>query len=216
VEGGGLVITVVSCVWGDYADRYLERWWDGLQALDPQPAEIILSTDRKLDVPVRQIVTPNRGEWAYNARWNEGIAAVETAWVGVLGFDDTYLPGVFAGLPSADEADVWMVGYRCDAIGDHIPPPMTGEEFVARRDNPSCYASPFTRRMWEIVGGFRDIAFSDWALLRDIALAGGRFVHSGKFGIQYNWHHDTSMSGANAAKLTEHLDAARVTELRNL
>jgi hypothetical protein len=208
-------LAVVSCVWGDY-HQYLDRWVASIRAMGPAPDEVWLSSDRPVRLDgVRVLVDPEpEFEFPVAGRLNDCIEAAGCDWVSPFGVDDEYLPDALAGLPSADEADVWQFGYRGIGLADYMPPDLTPELLLNWGGNPTVAPSPFTKRIWHKVGGFRDVAFSDWAFFRDVALAGGRFAHSRKYGFKYHWHHSSSISGAFSNDLHQHLDAARVTELR--
>jgi hypothetical protein len=212
-----MTVAVVAGVWGEY-HQYLDRWMDSVRLLDPAPDEVWLSSDRATEIEgVRVLVEPDPGYvHQVGARFNSCIRLSDCDWIAPFGVDDEYLPHAFAGLPSPDDADVWQFGYLGVGLSDYMPPELTAESLLAASGNPAVGPSPFTRRIWHKVGGFRDVAFCDWAFFRDVALAGGRFAHSRHFGFRYHWHHSSSISGAYSREIHQHLDAARVTELRNL
>jgi hypothetical protein len=206
-------VTVVGCVWGEY-HQYVERWLTSIRACDPAPQRVILSSDRFIELPdVLVLVSENQGEHPHNARWNECVAMAETEWVAVLGVDDELLPDIFKDLP---DCDVYQVGYIVPSreIADHIPPDYSAKQLRELEFNPTCHPSPFKKNVFDKVGGFRDVAFSDWALFRDMAWADAHFRSSGKFGYRYNWHHGSSLSGKYQPELEKHLTEGRTMDYR--
>jgi hypothetical protein len=44
-------VSLWTFCWGDYWDRYSQRWIESVKALDPAPLEVVVGSDRVLDLP---------------------------------------------------------------------------------------------------------------------------------------------------------------------
>ena len=100
-------LSFVTCCWGDYWDKYGERWIKTVQALDPQPAEIIVSVDRPVELPNGWKQMRPREPYFFEA-WMDVFQAAENEYVAFLSMDDLMPPDGLADLTL--EGDVVVCG----------------------------------------------------------------------------------------------------------
>jgi hypothetical protein len=106
-------ITAGACVWGDvYWPRFGKRWLDSVYITDPAPDQIMIVSDRHIEVPsdVRLIVEP---EVSFNA-WNIFAQHCETTWIGGIGIDDEYVRDSFIDIDSDRDA----IAFCCQQAGE--------------------------------------------------------------------------------------------------
>jgi hypothetical protein len=193
------VITVVSCVYGDY-ERFVPAWDDAVRHLGPAPDCVLKWRD------------------PYNARlaWRHpqafmlqaAISEVETDWVVIADIDDQLHPDALAGLEDVT-ADVWQLGFDRSDGERYIPPTLTAEQVLAMDRNVLVGSSAIRTESFHAVGGFPDIALQDWGLWRRMARAGMTFQSSGRTHFTYNRHDATR----GAQELTSDARAAHLAEM---
>lgn len=169
-------IAVVATCYGDYWERFSERWLASIEALDPRPAQVILVTDvlRPL-AGIDNIVIGSRHMSDY---WNVGVKYASAEWVALSGFDDEWLPdamepfdtdaGVYSypTILAGEREGVWRYGGGYDAITTDGDNPMVGGYFHRR----------------EVLERFplRRLAYSDWAQFCELSRAGVRIEFSNR------------------------------------
>lgn len=183
-----MTVTVVSCLYGNNGyDRFLDRWWASVQALDPAPDQVIVATDQPCSLAgAVASVCP----WDHPQAWymNQAIMAAETDWVWILDLDDQALPDALEGLEDV-QASVWQMGYQRTDGMIHIPPRLTNQEYLdGYPANPYTEGSAIRTESFWAVGGFQDLAFQDFALWRRMARLGCTFQPSGRVHYRYNQH----------------------------
>lgn len=201
-------------MWGDEYHYFVRVWWEHLQTLERVPDQIILVTDRpRPDIPCEQIVNPPYGKHQEAGWWTAGINALDTVWRGTLGIDDKLLENCYVGLPSSEVADCWPLGFIEQPVTRiHIPPVFSAAELLAMTENPLGHVSPFTERVWKLIGSeYPDVAYSDWTVYREIAKVGGRFVPSEKVGF-LSYRRIDSLSHKHALDADRHRKEAQEYE----
>ena len=96
-------ITAGACVWGnDYWARFGQRWLDSVYRCDPAPNQIMVVSDRKIEVPsdVRLVIDESI---TYDS-WNVFAQHCETTWIGGIGVDDEYVVDSFGDLDTDRDA----------------------------------------------------------------------------------------------------------------
>lgn len=182
-------VTVISCLYGDRGyDRHISEWQHSLRQLTTRPAEILVMADRHYDIPCAQVLVLAAGapRWQHpQAQLLDHAARLAlTEWVWVLDIDDCALPDALDGIDDVTE-DVWQMGYhRSDGV-THLPPELTGSEYLALDGNPFTGASAFRTSSFKRAGGFPDAAFQDWGLWRRLAASGATFRSSGRPHYEY-------------------------------
>lgn len=180
-------VTVVTCLYGDRGhERFVEAWLDSIDALNTQPYDVIIASDQRNLLHLYSVCTWNNPSAYY---LQQAVMAAETEWVWILGIDDTALPDALDGIEDVKE-DVWQMGYhRSDGV-THIPPQLTGAEYLLK-GNCFTAASAIRTNAFRAVGGFPDIAFEDFGLWRRLAANGATFKSSGRVHYRYNLHEQT-------------------------
>ncbi len=183
-------VTIISCLYGKTHSRFLPEWLAGIAAMDPQPAEVILSTDRCRFVPqVNSVCHRMNGDWRYPQAFHltKALGMVETDWVWIHDVDDIAFPNA---LESVDltRAEVFQMGYERSDGEVYMPPALTAEEVIASPTNPLVAGSCVRTSALRSVGGFPDCALQDWALWLALAHAGARFVSSSWPRFHYRRH----------------------------
>lgn len=80
-------LSFVTCCWGDYWDKYGQRWIKTVQALDPQPSEIIVAVDRPVDLPDGWKYRVAKQPYFFEG-WMDVWEAAENDYVAFLSMDD--------------------------------------------------------------------------------------------------------------------------------
>lgn len=147
---------------------FVPRWWAAVQEMDPQPAEIILVIGSEDHAGVRdqiprdaQIRFVELDEPFSNRYFTVGCESVTQEWAGFCGIDDQMLPRAYADIPEANEAgaDI-LVGSILLSTGQVWQGSWDPQALLRHNTLPA--HSPFRKSLWEKVGGFPDIRWSDW------------------------------------------------------
>lgn len=98
-------LTLFSASWGtEYWSKYGYDWYQSVENLDPQPAHVIVATDRKLPLGsgYQQIDVREPYHWeAFNA----AVEAAETEWVAGLAIDDRLPPDAFVDIDMSGDVE---------------------------------------------------------------------------------------------------------------
>lgn len=109
-------LTLVSASWGNYFARFGREWLASIAALDPQPARIIVATDRLLPLPEHfvQVDAPKPYHWeAINA----AVQAADTEWVSGLMLDDTVPADAFVDIDRSGDVEAsWALASNGDLM----------------------------------------------------------------------------------------------------
>lgn len=198
--------TVISCLYGETHLRFLDDWMNGVRALNPMPAAVIVTTESDRDC-----------SWSYPQPFylQAAFDLAETTWVWVHDIDDVAFPDALEGLEDVT-ADVWQFGYVRSDGEEYIPPKLTAAEVLAAARNPFVAGSCIRTEKLRKVGGFPDVALQDWALWRALARADATFCSSTRPHFRYRRHPDTRgvrelTAGRRADHLAEMMEAELVT-----
>lgn len=204
-------VTVISCAYGTSHDRFIERWAAAVEALDPAPSKVVVSSDRSREIP-GAIVPTEASDWAYPQAFHltRALWCVHTEWVWIHDIDDVAFPDALEGLADI-AADVWQLGYLRSDGETYLPPQLTAAEVLAAEQNPFVAGSCVrTETLWK-AGGFPDIALQDWALWRALAHSGATFESSDRAHFHYMRHDETR----GAVELTVHDRPAHLAEMHS-
>ena len=182
-------VTVISCLYGDTHDQFVEDWSDGIKALNPFPSGItIVACDRPLQVLGGFVAGPCNG-WHHPQAFflQQALERVETEWVWIHDIDDVARSNALRGIRQVD-ADVWQLGYYRSDGETYIPPQLDAAGVLESDTNPFVAGSCIRTRTLRAVGGFPDCALQDWALWRRLALAGATFQSSKRVHFDYRRH----------------------------
>jgi hypothetical protein len=122
-------VTVISCLYGKTHTRFLREWVTAIEALDPAPSEVILSTDVSRFIPeVNSVCHRMGGGWKYPQAYHltKALGLVATDWVWIHDIDDLAFPDALEGVDEV-EADVFQMGYLRSDGEVHLPSPLVEE-----------------------------------------------------------------------------------------
>jgi hypothetical protein len=180
-------VAVVSCLYGDGAHAgFVPEWAEAIAGLARRPDEVIVAADRPLaEVPT--LVGPCRWRHPQAFYLDAAIREARSDWVWVVDIDDVALADGLDGVDDIAE-DVAIVGYVDTNGRTHRPPRLTARAYLALATNPYPAGSLVRTHAYTESGGFRDVAFQDWALWRDLAAGGATFHHSDRAHYVYRRH----------------------------
>lgn len=188
--------TIVSCLYGNAYNRFVNQWAASIAQLNTKPADIIVATDRTVaergyHISHAQAVI-NECTWRHPQAFHlqQAIEAAQTEWVWILDMDDQALPDALDGIDQV-QADVWQMGYERSDGHVHIPPQLTAAEYLTEKGNHFTACSAIRTDAFRDAGGFPDVAFQDFGLWRRLALIGASFQSSGRAHYRYNLHENT-------------------------
>jgi hypothetical protein len=205
-------VTVISCLYGETHDEFVEDWSEGIKALKPFPSGItIVACDRPRRVLGGRVVMPCDWKHPHPYYLQQALELVDTEWVWIHDIDDVARSNALRGIHRVD-ADVWQLGfYRSDGE-TYVPPQLDAADVLQAEKNPFVGTSCIRTRTLREVGGFPDVALQDWALWRRLALAGATFQSSSRVHFDYRLHEKSrsvmdATANRRAEDLREMLDA---------
>jgi len=203
-------LTIVSFIYGNGYDQFVEKWLEKIQGSTTQPKEVLICTDFQRNIPgVRELVLPIPDHVKYpNAFYlNLMVNVADSEWILVLDIDDELEPNFLDGLGNI-ESDVYLAGINSDKIGIYLPPSLSNVEVATNPYNSYCFGSPFKRKL-ALESPFQEHPYTDWIFWRDIAKKNVKFELSNKVGYRYR---DTSFSMSNLYDKDDHF---RMDVIRN-
>jgi len=160
-------------VWGKGYAEFLPRWWEGVQALERQPDEIVITYDQANEDAVvnsvpegykpKLILAANFSTYAQY--WNCAITALTTDWFSICNVDDKYFPQALNEIDEAEAAG-------CNLITDRIKDLDGGRVHKSRWNGRQVGvawtmvgAEPMRLSLFHDAGRFPEgFRFIDWAL----------------------------------------------------
>lgn len=181
-------VTLISCVYGDSHDRFVDDWAGGVRRLDPAPTAVIVTSDRKRRIRGAR-VSPQACTWKHPQAFHlqAALNQVETKWVWIHDIDDYAFVDALKGIEDVT-ADVWQMGYERSDGDFYLPPHMDATEVAVAARNPFVAGSCIRTVALRHVGGFPDLALQDWALWRALARDGATFDSSDRTHFYYRRH----------------------------
>lgn len=178
----GLDVTVISCLYGQTHDLFLDEWLEAVRRLDPSPAEVILATDRCPFIPDVFVVTHRNHDWNYPQAFylNKALEKVETDWIWIVDIDDLVFPDALKGLEQ-NAASVIQMGFERSDGEIHLPQwngPIN--QYVA--------GSIIRTEAIRSVGGFRDVEHQDSDLWERLRANGWWFTGADRPRFYYRRH----------------------------
>lgn len=175
-----LGITLYTIAEGEAYAPFAPRWWAAVEKMDPQPAEIVVVIGaedrcgiRELTAGADRVRIIELDQPFSNTYFTTGCEAGTQEWVGFCGIDDQMLPNAYADLLDATEAgaDI-LVGSIILSSGGIWR--GTWDPTALERHNTLPAHSPFRRSLYDAVGGFPDIHWSDWGFWLRCAAHGAK------------------------------------------
>lgn len=197
---------MVGLAWGTAYRDEVPGWWESVQALNPACDDIVIAHHPDDDSGVRELgcrLVECQTRTA-DAMANAAIQTIEDGWVAVLAMDDRFYPDAFACVPDAEGFDVIANALRFMSHGivnGSAPERMHSDPF----HNHVMGTSWFTKEIWERVGGYPDLYWSDWGFWWKCHLNGARWfkpagvqvlvndVRSGRLSSEPNYDADIEM-----------------------
>lgn len=179
-----MTISLYTVAEGADYGPFVARWWESVQRMDPMPNEIVIVIGSEDRAGVRKVIgredrvkVVQLDEPFSNRYFSTGAEACSSEWVGFCGIDDVMLPRGYSQVPAANErgADI-MVGTIILSNGATWRGSWAPQ--ALRRYNTLPAHSPFRKSVYERVGGFPDIHWSDWGFWLRCARAGVTVAHS--------------------------------------
>lgn len=189
------MLTVVVAAWGAAGNpysRFVGRWWAAVERMRPGPSEVVVvHTDPEplgllaaapAGLAVRSVPIPASPAVDF---WNAGVEAASQPWVSTIGVDDCYRPDALELLAKADKAGAEIMVWHHYELGSHVWHTSWNPK-VLKRCNTVQGASPFRRDLWQRVGGFPRVAWSDWGFWLRCSKAGAKVAHSQRVGVDFD------------------------------
>jgi hypothetical protein len=188
-------VTIITAIYGDKYDQYIEGWSEAIDNLTIQPKRIICGSDRLRDIRAERIVSQPAPGWVWKSPWywNSAAEMTDTEWIWVLDIDDRIKPDALEGLME-QPCDIWLMGMHTNGAEVYLPPHLTNEQIATAEHCYFCCGSPIRRSWWK-QNRYRDLAFTDWAMWRTSAKMGASFGWANKMGYTYRKDFANSMSG---------------------
>lgn len=171
-------ITLYTVAEGEAYAPFAPRWLESVRHMDPMPDQVVIVIGKDDNAGIRDLVTDDI-PWKIvtldqpfsNAYFAAGVEAAETEWVGFSGIDDEMLPYAYRDIPRAGNAEI-VVGTIILSNG-HIWRGTWNPAALTRHNTLPAH-SPFRKSLYEHVGGFPDIHWSDWGFWLKCAHYGAR------------------------------------------
>jgi len=188
-------VTIITAIYGDKYDQYIEGWSEAIDNLTVQPKRIICGSDRLRDIRAERVVSQPAPGWVWKSPWywNSAAEMTDTEWIWVLDIDDRIKPDALEGLME-QTCDIWLMGMHTNGAEVYLPPHLTNEQIATAEHCYFCCGSPIRRSWWK-QNKYRDLAFTDWAMWRTSAKMGASFGWANKMGYTYRKDFANSMSG---------------------
>jgi hypothetical protein len=186
-------VTIISCLYGSSHDDYLADWLNCVGMLNPEPREVIISTDRYRHITTVLEVSrrrQDRSSYPQAFHLNHALREVRSEWVWIHDIDDLAFHDALEGIEHSD-ADVVQAGYERSDGEVYIPPVLDCDEILKLDHNPFVAGSFVRTDILLDAGGFPDVALQDWALWRRLALLGAVFASSDRPRFKYMRHGQT-------------------------
>jgi len=169
------MITVVGFAWGSAYKNEVEGWWDSIQALNPAVNDIVVAYHPDddcgvTDLPCRLVECRTRTS---GAMINAAAETITEGWIANLAMDDRFNSSAFGCIPS-DTFDVVATTIRF--MSDGRINPSAPERFATMpMANHVMGPSWFTKDIWQRVGGYPNVHWSDWGLWWKFHVHGARW-----------------------------------------
>lgn len=171
-------VSLYTVAEGEAYAPFAARWWEAVQAMNPAPAQVVVAIGPEDRAGIRDLVgnaatvVEVQGPFS-NGHFTAACEAGTQEWAAFCGIDDVMLPDAFKDIPAATEAGadilVGSIVLSSGGVwrGSWNPPAML-------RHNTLPAHSPFRRSLYDAVGGFPDIRWSDWGFWLKCAVHGAK------------------------------------------
>lgn len=158
-----MTVTVVGMAWGSAYKDEVSEWFECVSSLNPGCDEIVVAYHPDDDcgvvnLPCRLVPCLTRTP---DAMVNAAIETVQDGWIVVLAMDDRLYEDALNCISEADGFDVIANTLRFKSHGfvnPSAPEKMNNDPF----HNHVMGTSWFTKEIWQRVGGYPAVYWSDW------------------------------------------------------
>ncbi len=150
--------------------HFIPRWWNAILLMNPRPtqivithhyedhAQVITSVPTGYDIPTKFV--PLSSEFGVEY-FNAAVMEATSEWVAYCGIDDQMTPHALADLNRAQEIGANVaVANLLMSNGNKWTGSWNPEALKQFNTLPA--HSPYKRSLWEQVGGYPDVRWSDW------------------------------------------------------
>lgn len=213
------MLTVVVPAYGKPGNPYsqfVDRWWGAVVQMQPRPAEVVVVHTNP--EPLGLLSAAPAGIVVHDVAiasdhiadfCNAGAEAASQPWVSCIGVDDCYRPDAAADLAAADAVGADIMTWHQEEIGSHVWQCFWNPKTL-KHANTLPGSSPFRRAIWQRVGGFPRIGWSDWGFWLRCAAAGASVLQSNRVGVNFDpgighatWSGRAMLPAAKAARDAE-------------
>ena len=171
---------------------FVPRFWQAIEAMSPRPAEVVVvHTDPEpLGILAAAwggnvVSVPVADGTSMAMMLNAGVRASSQEWCCGVGIDDMLTPGAFAFLQNARELWVEIMLWN-HAEENGTVRGGSWRPYRLIRENTVHGSCPFTRVLWQTVGGFPDVAWCDWGFWLRCAAYGARVWQTNHVGVVWD------------------------------
>lgn len=177
-------LTLFSASWGGYFARFGRDWLASIAALDPQPAKIIIATDRLLPLDQRFTQIEARQPYHWDA-FNAAVEAADTEWVAGLALDDGLAPDAFANIIRSGDVEV---SYALASNGALMRPKQDKWNNIMSEDWFPLSGYQIVRRDVWLRFPLRPVVWADWVQALEWKAAGVRVEFHERVKQHYRLH----------------------------
>lgn len=200
-------IAVISIAWGDRYARFVPRWWEMVQALNPKPDEVVIAHHPEDATGVQELPVTlipcfdrslprmlNAAIQASSCKWIQQCPLDDLLTVDALTVFDDIRPDtnlIIPGARSLNTGHTWM--------GDY------GSIWGSPSEYRMNHHAPIRRDLWERVGGFGDEHWSDWGFFLRAAKAGVSPEYADRVTLLFDDTHDQRYSNLGGQAANEEI-----------
>ena len=178
-------LTVFSASWGnEYWDKYGYDWHQSIENLDPQPAHVIIATDRTLPLGSGYQQIDLREPYHWDA-FNAAVEAAETEWVAGLAIDDRLPPDAFADIDMSGDVEA---SFSIDSKGNAMRPRQHKWDEIMTNDWYPLSGYQIVKRDVWMKYPLRPVEWPDWVQALEWKAGGVRVRFSERVRQYYTLH----------------------------
>lgn len=177
-------LTIISASWGDYFETFGDGWLKSLAALDPQPAHIVVATDRTLPLPSHFEQVPIRKPYFWESV-NCAVEAAQTEWIAGLMLDDRQPPDALEDIDMTEDVEASIA---IDSNGRPMRPQLARWNDIMDREWFPLSGYQIIKRDVFLRFPYRPVEWPDWIQALEWKAAGVRVRFSERVRQHYTLH----------------------------
>lgn len=198
-------VTLFSASWGNYFARFGRDWLASIAALDPQPAKIIIATDRLLPLDQRFTQIEARKPYDWDA-FNGAVEAADTEWVAGLALDDGLAPDAFANIIRSGDVEV---SYALASNGALMRPKQDRwQNIMSEHGFPLSGYQIVKRDVW-LRFPLRPVVWPDWVQALEWKAAGVRVEFHERVKQHYRLHTEQHSNATDAVAARANIEMVK-------